>query len=94
MDEAVRSDVRAAADAVRAEASGLLEASARAASDIASNGADMARRAMREGQAVAGEQIDAGRIWLEEAARANPLRALGIAAAVGLAVGWLLLKDR
>ena len=92
MNEAVTSNIGAAADAATTEAISHVETGARAASDIASEGANIARDAMSEGRTVGVEQIDAARTWLEEAARVNPLRAVGIAGAVGLAVGWLLLK--
>jgi ElaB/YqjD/DUF883 family membrane-anchored ribosome-binding protein len=45
---------------------------------------------MDEGKAAANERIDAARSWLESAARDNPIRALAIAGAIGLAAGWLL----
>ena len=86
-----KSDIpAAAADQAKSAVGEVFDAGVRAASDIAAEGADAARRGIDQGKAAANERIDAARTWLENTTRDNPLCALGIAGTLGLVVGWLL----
>lgn len=56
----------------------------------AGKAAQSVREIIDEGKAVAAERFDAGALWIGNAARENPMRTLGVAAAVGILIGLLL----
>lgn len=66
----------------------------RAAADhlgaVAGKAAQSVREIVDEGKAVAAERFDAGAQWVGAITRENPMRTLGVVAAVGVVIGLLL----
>ncbi len=59
-------------------------------SAVAGKAAQSVREIVGEGKAVAAEQLDATTRWVGTVTRDNPLRTLGVIAAVGVVIGLLV----
>jgi ElaB/YqjD/DUF883 family membrane-anchored ribosome-binding protein len=57
---------------------------------VAGKAAQSVREIVDEGKAVAAERFDAGAEWVGTVTRENPMRTLGVVAAVGVVIGLLL----
>lgn len=68
----------------------LSDVASKAASDVATKAAQSVRGLVDESRAAATQRIDATTKWVGEATRDNPLRSLGIVAAIGVVIGLLI----